>query len=257
MNHAATRTSVALSALALGLLLSAPGTARAKQACDEMPSDDVVVAEEEVEVKECDEGPNLGRISIAAGIDWSSAYFFRGILQERHGFILWPYATLTFKLWENDAGQNFTFNVVNDQLFTPLLTYMSILNTLVQYEREFGAATFSVKGKAVVKKHGEVGFEDVFTGDSPSMGAAAYVAAPITFLLGNDFEPVQIEALDLAITSTEQPRTATLERVWVDSIRPRAGRTVPPGSPSSANDSSIGVAAATDGSSVSSSMISS
>lgn len=128
---------------------------------------------------------------------------------------------------ERGLRKRFSFGVVNDQLFTPLLTYMSILNTLGQYEREYGAATFVVKGKAIVKKHGEVGFEDVFTGDSPSVGAAAYIATPITFLLGNDFEPVEIEGLDLTISTTEQPRTATLERVWIDAVRPRAGRTVP------------------------------
>jgi hypothetical protein len=103
---------------------------------------------------------------------------------------------------ERGLRKTFAFNVVNDQLFTPLLAYVSILNTLGQYEREFGVATFSVKGKAVVKGHGTVGFENIFAGDAPSIGAAAYVAAPITFLLSNDYEPVQIEGLDLTITST-------------------------------------------------------
>jgi hypothetical protein len=121
----------------------------------------------------------------------------------------------------------FKFQVVNDQLFTPLLTYVSIVNTLSSYEREFGAATFSVKGKVAVKKHGEIGFEDVFTGDQPSIGAATYVVAPIASLLGNDFEPVEIEGLDIAITSTEEPRTAFLERVWVDDVRPKPGKSVP------------------------------
>jgi hypothetical protein len=127
---------------------------------------------------------------------------------------------------ERGLKKSFTFKVVNDQLFTPLLAYVSILNTLGQYEREFGAATFSVKGKAVVKGHETLGFENIFSGEAPSIGTAAYVAAPITFLLSNDYEPVQIEALELTITSTEQPRTAALERVWVDAARPRAGRTV-------------------------------
>ncbi len=128
---------------------------------------------------------------------------------------------------ERGLKKAFTFNVVNDQLLTPLLTYVSILNTLGQYERENGAATFSVKGKAVVKDHGSIGFENIFAGESPSVGTAAYVAGPITFLLGNDYEPIEIEALDLTISSTEQPRTATLERVWIDAVRPRAGRAVP------------------------------
>lgn len=128
---------------------------------------------------------------------------------------------------ENDRGlkKSFSFGIVNDQLFGPLLTYVSVMNTLTSYERENGTASYIVKGKALVKKHGEIAFEDLFTGDRPSVGAAAYVAAPVTFLLTNDDEPVEIEGLELSITSTEQPRTASLERVWVDGARVRAGHT--------------------------------
>jgi hypothetical protein len=128
-----------------------------------------------------------------------------------------------------DRGLKKTFNlsVVNDQMFTPLLTYLSIVNTLGSYERQFGAASFTVKGTATIKKYGDVAFEDLFTGDQPSVGAAAYVVAPINFLLRNAFEDVEIEALNLEIDSTEQPRTATIERAWIDSARPKAGEAVP------------------------------
>jgi hypothetical protein len=130
---------------------------------------------------------------------------------------------------ETDRGfrRHFSFDVVRDQLFTPLLAYVSILNTLKSYEREYGAASFSLKGRAQVRNHGELTFEDLFTGESPSVGAASYVAAPLTFLLKNDFESVDIEALDISITSSEEPRTATIERVWLDTMEIRPGQTVP------------------------------
>ncbi len=130
---------------------------------------------------------------------------------------------------ETDRGpkRTFHFDVVRDQLFTPLLAYVSILNTLRSYERENGASSFSVRGRALVRNHGEVSFEDLFTGDSPSAGAASYVAGPLTFLLRNDYEPVEIDALDLTITSLEEPRTASIERVWLDTVDVRPGRTVP------------------------------
>jgi hypothetical protein len=128
---------------------------------------------------------------------------------------------------DRKASRQFTFEVVSDQVFTPLLTYAVVLNTLRSYEREFGTATFTVRGRASLKGHPAVAFEDIFAGDAPSAGAATYVAAPITFLLTNDFEPVEIERVDLTITSSEQPRLATLERVWIDEVRPRAGQTVP------------------------------
>ncbi|RPI56716.1 MAG: hypothetical protein EHM55_04400 [Acidobacteria bacterium] len=139
-------------------------------------------------------------------------------------------ATIPVKIsLESERGfqKQFEFRVVNDQLFTPLFTYASILSTLTSYERETGAATFNIKGTMNVKSHGEIRIEDLFSGTSASLNTAGSVMAPLTFLLDNDFEPIQIESVDLAIQSTEQPRTATIERVWLDGVRARAGRTVP------------------------------
>jgi hypothetical protein len=46
------------------------------------------------------EEKNTGRISISGGIDFPTAYFFRGIKQETDGYIIQPYGDLTFKLWD-------------------------------------------------------------------------------------------------------------------------------------------------------------
>ena len=46
-------------------------------------------------------GPNTGRLSVSVGVDWTSAYFFRGIKQETDDLILQPYGELTLKLVEN------------------------------------------------------------------------------------------------------------------------------------------------------------
>jgi hypothetical protein len=139
-------------------------------------------------------------------------------------------ATIPVKLsLESERGykKQFEFRVVNDQLFTPLFTYASILSTLTSYERETGAASFNIRGTMNVRSHGELTIEDLFSGNGASLSTAGSIMAPLTFLLGNDFEPIQIEAVDLSIQSTEQPRTATIERVWLDGVRARAGRTVP------------------------------
>jgi hypothetical protein len=130
---------------------------------------------------------------------------------------------------ESDRGtsRSFHYDVVDDQLFTPLLTYVALFNTLGNYERQFGAVTFTVKGKAAFEHHTDLNYEDIFTGDNPITGASAYVAGPLTMLLGNDLEPVAVKSIDLTISSSEEPRSATIERVWLDDVRPRAGRTVP------------------------------
>ena len=125
------------------------------------------------------------------------------------------------------AAHTFHFGVVNDQLFTPLMTYAAILDTLGSYERQNGIATYGVRGKALLKKHDAITFDNLFSGDQASAGAASYMVAPVTYLLGNDYEKVELEGLDFTIASSEEPKTATLERVWLDDPRPRAGRTVP------------------------------
>ena len=127
---------------------------------------------------------------------------------------------------DHGTTKTFKMSIVNDQLFTPLLAYVSILNTLSSYERQNGAASYVVRGSAMVKKYGKVDFEDLFTGDTPSIGAAAYVVGPINFILRNAFEDVDIEGLDLEIDASEQAKTATLERVWIDGNRPKPGTTV-------------------------------
>jgi hypothetical protein len=123
--------------------------------------------------------------------------------------------------------RTFTYRLVNDQLFTPLLAYVAMFNTLTAYERQFGAATFTVKSRARIRGHASLDVEDVFTGDSPVLGAAAAVAGPITMLLSNDIEPITVEALDIEISSAETARSVSIERVWLDEVHPRAGRTLP------------------------------
>jgi hypothetical protein len=125
------------------------------------------------------------------------------------------------------ATRTFEFKVSNDQVFTPLLTYVALANTITSYERQFGASTFAIKSRAKIQGHPDLTLEDVFTGDNATLGAASAVAGPITMLLSNDLEPITLNGLDVSIEATETPRSATIERVWLDEVRPRAGRTVP------------------------------
>jgi hypothetical protein len=124
-------------------------------------------------------------------------------------------------------NRTFKFNVVNDQLLGPLMAYASVLNTLNGYERQYGATTFQIRGTARVKQHEAIEFNNLISGDQAAMSAAAYLVAPITYLLGNEYEKVDLEGVDITIGTTEEPKTATLERVWLDDPRPRAGKSVP------------------------------
>lgn len=47
---------------------------------------------------------NEGRVSVGAGIDFSTSYYFRGIVQETSGFIAQPYLEAGLSLYEGDNG---------------------------------------------------------------------------------------------------------------------------------------------------------
>ena len=110
------------------------------------------------------------------------------------------------------------------------MTYTRILNTLGSYERQFGAATFSVHGHGRrCKKHdADRVRQPVLRRSGRRSDAAAYVVAPITDAHRQRLREGRHRRRSTSrSTSTEEPRTATLERVWLDDPRPRAGRTVP------------------------------
>ena len=69
-------------------------------------------------------------------------------------------------------------------------------------------------------------FDDIFAGRGPSIRAATSVLTPITLLALNRFAPVSLESLSLDIVASETSDIATIERIWLDEPRLRAGHTV-------------------------------
>jgi hypothetical protein len=137
--------------------------------------------------------------------------------------------TITLQSSRDDGSstsRTVQLRLVKDQLFTPLLAYVAMFNTLGAYERQYGAATVAVQSRTRLAGHDDLVLEDVYASDNPILGASTAVAGPLTALLGNTIADVEIEGLDVTVTTAETPRIATIERVWLDDIRPRAGRTV-------------------------------
>lgn len=134
--------------------------------------------------------------------------------------------TLTLR---SDRGITKTVHLqaVPDQVFGPLMTYLGIVETLGAYQRQLGVASFSVRGRVSLKGHGDILLDDLFTGDQALAAAAGYVMTPLNLLLRNAIEPVTVDAIMLDVDATEVTRTATLERVWLDTGRVRPGATVP------------------------------
>ena len=128
---------------------------------------------------------------------------------------------------DRQRTDTFDFQVVDDDLFTPLLAYNAMLNTLFSHNRQVGAATYRVRGEVALEGHPPARFEETFAGDAATVLASVYVSGPLTALVNNGLEPVTVERVDVSVTAWDGARTAVLERIWLDDPRPRPGRTVP------------------------------
>ena len=87
----------------------------------------------------------------------------------------------------------FSFRMVDDELFSPVLAYVALASVLQSNERAFGTSTIRVDARLSLTGKREVRVEDLFTQEQPAMQAAGLVAAPLAYLMTNDFEPVRVE----------------------------------------------------------------
>jgi len=123
--------------------------------------------------------------------------------------------------------RSYRLGLVHDELFSPILAYISLMSILQTTERQFGTQTVKVSAWISMDENRRVHIEDVFANDQPALSAAAMAAAPLSYLMTNDFEPVDIQSMDVSIEATESPETARLARAWLDTDRVAPGGTVP------------------------------
>ncbi len=122
--------------------------------------------------------------------------------------------------------KNYNVEIVDDELFTPVLTYASLVAILQSTERQFGSQTVKLSAWLKTTSHGRINIEDVFTDQQAAVSASAMVAAPISFLMTNDFEDIELENIQVSLEATESPSNARLLRAWLDTDEVAPGGTV-------------------------------
>jgi hypothetical protein len=130
---------------------------------------------------------------------------------------------------ETSRGQElkYAFRMVDDELFSPLLAYVSLLSVLQANERNFGTSTIHLDAALTLVDGRTVELEDIFANGQPAADASALVAAPLAYLMSNDFEPITVDKVDVSVTSYETIQSANLERAWIERTGPvRAGSQV-------------------------------
>jgi hypothetical protein len=127
----------------------------------------------------------------------------------------------------SDRGPDRTLNffVLHDQSLTPLFAYVAVLNSLVAYERQMGALSIAAEGTVSFGRDGRVRIDDLLSGDTAVTATAGAVTAAIGAAAVNEFRPSLPEQLDLRLRVSEHQQSATIERVWLDTVKPKPGST--------------------------------
>ena len=120
----------------------------------------------------------------------------------------------------------FQFEIIDNELFTPLLTYTGVLNTLFSWTQEVGAGTYEITTVTQLDNQPSASFQNMYTGSTAAISAALSTATPLTALLSNNVESVTVERIDVTVTAYETPRISTLRRAWIDTNVVQSGETV-------------------------------
>ncbi len=128
---------------------------------------------------------------------------------------------------ERQVRRSFRFWVIEDRFLTPLLLNLAIYNTLVSTEKALGYSTLQMKGKIALEGQPEIQLEQTVSsaGDGP-IGISLAVAIPVNYLMACGYEDLHLRNIQLEVSSFDDSRDVTLERIWYDRTEVRPGEEV-------------------------------
>jgi hypothetical protein len=125
-----------------------------------------------------------------------------------------------------DRSDTYSYEIANDSFLTPLLLNLTVFNTITSSERALGDSTITIKGAINVRGQEPIELERRFSAANSPVLAAGSVAAPISSLLGSGFDDVQIEGVNLDISSSDTKYAATLERIALNKTEAHRGEQI-------------------------------
>ena len=130
---------------------------------------------------------------------------------------------LSLKTSRNEE-RKYSYEVVSDSLLTPLMLSYAIYNTLVTSEKSMGKHTIQVVSRISVEDYPEIYFQQSTSGDSSAQAEATIAAvSPVYFTLNSGFDEIKIKNISLEISSVEEKKKASLDKVWIDRTEIEAG----------------------------------
>jgi hypothetical protein len=120
--------------------------------------------------------------------------------------------------------KEYKYELARDSFLTPLLVNVTVYNTIISSERAKGPVTLNVTGTIGIRNEQPVEINSRFSSDSSAPGSASLsVAVPLNYIMAAGYTNLDLDKIDLEISSQESDRSAILDFIRVGKDAVRAG----------------------------------
>jgi hypothetical protein len=129
---------------------------------------------------------------------------------------------------EKGRPRRYAFDITEDSFLAPYVLYAALNAVLSSEEKDYGEISLTYKDGSTIQVAGEdeIALKNLFAGEQAALYASGTVAFLTQILLNNEYRPVRINGINLILGTSDQRRTARIERASVSKDRVRPGETV-------------------------------
>jgi hypothetical protein len=123
--------------------------------------------------------------------------------------------------------ETYQFEVVSDSLLTPLLTKIAMYSAITATERQVGNQTIKLNGRISVKGQPDIALDNSFSSaNGVALFAVNDVARPLAALFNSGFDALDVQGINVELTSVDNRSGGTLSRLWIDKTEVRRGENI-------------------------------
>jgi hypothetical protein len=125
-------------------------------------------------------------------------------------------------------ARRLAFDITEDPFLAPYLLYAALNAVLSSEEKDYGEMSFTYKEGSVIRVTGEddIVLKNLYAGDMARLFASGTVAFITQLLLDSEYRTVHLDGIDLVLGTSDERKTARLERAWVSRDHVKAGESV-------------------------------
>jgi hypothetical protein len=126
-----------------------------------------------------------------------------------------------------NKNETYKFEIVSDSFLTPLLMKIATFSAIAATERQIGNQTLKLNGRVAVNGQPDVILDTTFSLPNGAVFVAvASVERPLAALLNSGFDAVDLQSIELDVSSVDSRASGTLNRLWVDKTEVRRGESI-------------------------------